>query len=199
MIEDLQDELQNEQPQKTKKTHRKGWFLFVAFLIWIIYASIIILSFLPKMIRAVRASEIVRIIENREEIMQAAQTREAKLCFAIPKSDGSSTYVLCSQRITKTGASTYHDVIEGLLDGPGPEALAVGAISFIENGTTLIGLTVSANTAFVNLSEAFTSSGSSWGPNGLDTAIKQIHKTLQAVDSSIKNVIILVDGNELSV
>lgn len=199
MIEDLQDELQNEQPQKTKKTHRKGWFLFVAFLIWIIYASIIILSFLPKMIRAVRASEIVHIIENREEIMQAAQTREAKLCFAIPKSDGSSTYVLCSQRITKTGASTYHDVIEGLLDGPGPEALAVGAISFIENGTTLIGLTVSANTAFVNLSEAFTSSGSSWGPNGLDTAIKQIHKTLQAVDSSIKNVIILVDGNELSV
>lgn len=199
MIEDLQDEIQNEQPQKTKKTHRKGWFLFIAFLVWIVYASIIILAFLPNMIRAVRQSDIVHVLENREELKNAAQTREARLCFAIPKSDGSSAYVLCSQRVRKTGASVYHDAIEGLLAGPGPEALAVGAISFIEEGTSLIGLTVSANTAFVNLSEAFTSSGSSWGPNGLDTAIRQIHKTLLAIDPSIRNVIVLVDGNELTV
>ena len=199
MIEDLQDELQKQAPERKEKTpHRRGAFLLLAFIVWIIYAAVIILSFMPKMIVAFRDSDIVRLISEIDERKAASETRDSMLCFVIPKSDGSTTFVTCNQKIKKTGASEYHDVIEGLLEGPKTEALSTGAITFIANGTHLIGLTVSESTVFVNLSESFTSSGSSWGPNGLDTACKQITKTIQALDRSIRDVVILINGSPLS-
>ena len=197
MIEDLQDELQKDQPVKTKKTHSRKAVLFFAFILWLVYAAIIILSSLPRILVAVRESDISKTLSNLAEIRQSAQTREAKLCFVIPKSDGSTSLVVCNQKISKTGATEYHDVVEGLLEGPKEEALSAGAISYIEQGTSLIGLTVSGSTAFVNLSESFTSSGSYWGPNGLDTACKQITRTLQILDPKIEDVIIMVDGEQL--
>ena len=197
MIEDLQDELQKDQPVKTKKTHSRKAVLFFAFILWLVYAAIIILSSLPRILVAVRESDISKTLSNLAEIRQSAQTREAKLCFVIPKSDGSTSLVVCNQKISKTGATEYHDVVEGLLEGPKEEALSAGAISYIEQGTSLIGLTVSGSTAFVNLSESFTSSGSYWGPNGLDTACKQIARTLQILDPKIEDVIIMVDGEQL--
>ena len=138
MIEDLQDELQQEQPQKKEKPQRsKGAFLFLAFIVWIIYAAVIILASLPKMIRAVRESNIAETVANMEDIRMAAETRYARLCFAIPKQDGSASFVVCTQRIKKTGASEYHDVIEGLLSGPQSEALSIGAITYIAKGASL--------------------------------------------------------------
>ena len=200
MIEDLQDEQQQEQLEQTKKPRRsKGAFLFLAFVVWILYAAIIILSSLPKMINAVRNSGISETLADMEEIRMEAETKFARLCFAIPKADGSASFVICTQRINKTGASDYHDVIEGLLAGPQSEALSIGAISFIAKGTTLIGLTVSETTVFVNLSANFTNSGSAWGPEGLNTAYKQITRTLQALNPEIKNVVIMIDGDILSV
>ena len=197
MIEDLQDELQKDQPAKAKKTHSRKAVLFFVFIVWILYAAVIILSSLPRILVAVRESDISETIANIKEVRRSAQLRDAKLCFVIPKSDGSTTLVVCNQKIEKTGATEYHDVIEGLLAGPKEDALSAGAISYIEKGTSLIGLTVSGTTAFVNLSEAFTSSGSYWGPSGLDTACKQIERTLQTLDPKIKDVIILIDGDEL--
>ena len=200
MIEDLQDEQQQEQLEQTKKPRRsKGAFLFLAFVVWILYAAIIILSSLPKMINAVRNSGISETLADMEEIRMAAETKFARLCFAIPKADGSASFVICTQRINKTGASDYHDVIEGLLAGPQSEALSIGAISFIAKGTTLIGLTVSETTVFVNLSANFTNSGGAWGQEGLNTAYKQITRTLQALNPEIKNVVIMIDGDILSV
>ena len=200
MIEDLQDELQRQQPERKEKTpHRRGAFLLLAFIVWIIYSAVLILAFMPKMIVAFRESDIVRLISEIDERKAASETRDAKLCFVIPKSDGSTTFVTCNQKITKTGASEYHDVVEGLLEGPKSEALSTGAISYIDRGTHLIGLTVSESTVFVNLSESFTGSGSSWGPNGLETACKQITKTIQALDPGIRDVIILINGDALSV
>ncbi|MBO4393836.1 MAG: GerMN domain-containing protein [Spirochaetales bacterium] len=197
MIEDLQDELQKDQPVKTKRTHSRKTVLFFVFILWLIYAAIIILSSLPRILVAVKESDISKTISNLDEIRRSAQTMDAKLCFVIPKADGSTSLVVCNQKITKTGATEYHDVIEALLDGPKEEALSAGAISYIDQGTSLIGLTVSGNTAFVNLSESFTSSGSYWGPSGLDTACKQIARTLQVLDPKIENIIIMVDGEEL--
>ena len=197
MIEDLQDELQKDQPVKTKRTHSRKTVLFFVFVLWLIYAAIIILSSLPRILVAVKESNISKTISNLDEIRRSAQTMDAKLCFVIPKADGSTSLVVCNQKITKTGATEYHDVIEALLDGPKEEALSAGAISYIDQGTSLIGLTVSVNTAFVNLSESFTSSGSYWGPSGLDTACKQIARTLQVLNPKIENVIIMVDGEEL--
>ena len=197
MIEDLQDELQKDQPVKTKRTHSRKTVLFFVFVLWLIYAAIIILSSIPRILVAVRESDISKTISNLDEIRRSAQTMDAKLCFVIPKADGSTSLVVCNQKITKTCATEYHDVIEALLDGPKEEALSAGAISYIDQGTSLIGLTVSGNTAFVNLSESFTSSGSYWGPSGLDTACKQIARTLQVLDPKIENIIIMVDGEEL--
>ena len=197
MIEDLQDELQKDQPAKAKKTHSRKAVLFFVFILWIIYAAIIILSSLPRIRSAIKESDISNTIINLREVRRSAQLRDAKLCFVIPKADGSTTLVVCNQKIEKTGATEYHDVIEGLLKGPKEEALSAGAISYIEKGTSLIGLTVSGTTAFVNLSASFTSSGSTWGPNGLDTACKQITRTLQILNPKIKDVIILIDGDKL--
>ena len=200
MIEDLQDELQKPQPEKKERTpHRKGVFLLLAFIVWIVYAGVLILAFMPKMIVAFRDSDIVAQLARLDERKEASTTKDARLCFVIPKADGTTSIVTCSQKVRKTGASDYHDVIEGLLEGPKSEALSAGAISFIEKGTYLIGLTVSENTAFVNLSESFTNSGSSWGASGLETACRQITRTLQALDPGITDVVILIDGNILSV
>ena len=159
----------------------------------------LILAFMPKMIVAFRDSDIVAQLARLDERKEASTTKDARLCFVIPKADGTTSIVTCSQKVRKTGASDYHDVIEGLLEGPKAEALSAGAISFIEKGTYLIGLTVSENTAFVNLSESFTNSGSSWGASGLETACRQITRTLQALDPGITDVVILIDGNILSV
>lgn len=199
MIEDLQDEQQQELSVKTEKPHRsKGAFLLLAFVVWIIYAAIIILSSLPKMINAIRTSNIRETIANMKEIRMAAETRYARLCFAIPKADGSASYVICTQRIRKTGASDYHDVIEGLLAGPQTEALSIGAISYISKGTSLIGLTVSEGTAFVNLSGSFRDSGAAWGSGGLEIACRQITRTLQALDPGIRRTVVMIDGDVLS-
>ncbi len=199
MIEDLQDEMQKEEPTKKESPHGRGHLLFVAFIVWLIYAAIIILSSLPKIVVSVRSLNIKKTFSEAAATNENAQTRDARLCFIIPRADGSTGFVTCTQRIDRTGASEYHDVIEGLLAGPKQEALSSGAITFIAQGTHLIGLTVSAGTAFVDLSESFTSSGSAWGPSGLDTACKQITRTLQALDPSIADVVILVDGEILSV
>lgn len=197
MIEDLQDELQKEQPTKKSKPHSRKAMLFLAFLVWILYATVIILSSLPRIIRSVRESNITETLDNLDELRRSAQTTDAKLCFVIPKEDGSSSLIVCNQRIEKTGATEFHDVVEGLLAGPKEEALSVGAISYIQKGTHLIGLTVSGKTAFVNLSDEFIGSGSYWGSNGLETACMQIQKTLQILDPSIEEVIILVAGEKL--
>ncbi len=200
MIEDLQDELQNRQPEKKEvPPRRRGAFLLLAFVVWIVLAGVMTLVFMPRIVEAFRDSDIVARLSGLEEHRKENSTRDARLCFVIPRADGSTRMVTCSQKVTRTGASGYHDVVEGLLEGPGQEALASGAISFIEKGTTLIGLTVSEDTAFVNLSGSFSSSGSSWGAGGLETACRQITMTLQAYDPEIRKVVILIDGNVLSV
>lgn len=200
MIEDLQDELQAPKPEKREaKPHRRGAFLLLAFVIWLVFAGVMTLVFMPRMIAAFRDSDIVGELSRLDERKESNTTRDARLCFVIPKSDGSTRIVTCHQKVTITGATGYHDVIEGLLEGPGYEALATGAISFIEKGTSLIGLTVSEDTAFVNFSESFTSSGSSWGAGGLETACRQVTMTLQAYDPEIRKVVILINGSILSV
>lgn len=200
MIEDLQDELQNTQPQKKEKPPvRKGAFLLLAFIVWIVYAGVLILAFMPKMIVAFRDSDIVAELSRLDERKEASTTKDARLCFVIPKADGTTSIITCSQKVKKTGASDYHDVIEGLLEGPKAEALSSGAISFIAKGTSLIGLTVSENTAFVNLTQSFMNSGNSWGANGLETACRQVTRTLQALDPAITDVVIMIEGNILSV
>jgi hypothetical protein len=196
MIEDLQDELQAPKPQK-KKTKRHISILLLAFLLWIPYAIIIGLIAAPGIIVTVRESGVKSYVLSAIAQRNQAKTREVALCFIVPSSDGTLSYHLYNQTVSRTGESVYHDAIEGLLAGAGYEALGSGAVSFIAKGTTLIGLTVSQGTAFVNFSSTFTTSGSNWGTGGLEAAKEQVEKTLKAVDASLKKVVILVEGSEL--
>ncbi len=198
MIEDLQDELQDIRPQK-KKEKKHLPFVLIAFLIWIPYAVIIGIIATPKIIVTIRESGVKEYIA--EAIVQSShsKTREVLLCFIVPNSDGHLSYHLYNQTVSKTGETIYHDAVEGLLNGAGYEALGSGAVSFIAKGTTLKGLTVSQNTVFVDFSSEFTTSGSNWGTGGLEAAKEQVEKTLKALDASIKKVVILVEGVELSI
>ncbi len=197
MIEDLQDELQIQKPQK-RKSKRRIPITLLAFLIWIPYAAIIGLIATPNAIVAIQQSGVKNYIQGAIAQKNQSKTRQVALCFIIPSSDGTLSHRMYSQSVIKTGESVYHDAIEGLLQGAGYEALSCGALSFIASGTTLNGLTVSQGTAFVDFSSSFTTSGSNWGTGGLEAAKEQVEKTLMAVDASIKKVVILVDGTELS-
>lgn len=196
MIEDLQDELQDLKPQK-KKEKKSISFRLLAFLFWIPYAIIIGIIATPKIIVTVRNSGVKEYITKAINQQNQAKTREVSLCFIVPSSDGNLSYHLYTQKVSKTGESIYHDAIEGLLLGSCQEALNSGAVSFIARGTSLNGLTVSQGTAFVDFSSEFAASGSNWGTGGLEAAKEQVEKTLKALDSSIKKVVILVDGDEL--
>ncbi len=198
MIEDLQDELQDVRPQR-KKEKKHISFLLLAFLIWIPYAVIIGIVATPKAIITIRESGVQTYIENAIIQKDQSKTREVSLCFIIPNSDGHLSYQMYTTNVSKTGESIYHDTIEGLLSGAGYDALGSGAVSFIARGTQLNGLTVSQGTAFVDFSSDFTTSGSNWGTGGLEAAKEQVEKTLKTLDSSIKKVVILVDGVELSI
>lgn len=196
MIEDLQDEIQIQRPQK-KKAKKHIPILLLAFLLWIPYAVIIGLIAAPSVIVSVRESGVKSYVLSAVAQKNQAKTREVELCFIVPSADGTLSYRLYEQSVSKTGESIYHDAVEGLLAGAGYEALGSGALSFIAKGTSLIGLTVSQGTAFVNFSSEFTTSGSNWGTGGLEAAKEQVEKTLRAVDPTIKKVVILVEGSEL--
>lgn len=200
MIEDLQDEFQEEKPRHKKtKGLGRGAFLALAFVFWILYAGVIGIISAPKAIVAVRESGVVDYIEGVLKQRSLPDTHKASVCYAIPISQTSVVYRLFSQDVPRTGATLYHDAMEGLLAGPSQDALSAGAVTFIAQGTTLKGLTVSENVAFVDFSGEFASSGSSWGPGGLETARMQIESTLKAVDASLEKVIILVDGEVLDI
>ncbi len=200
MIEDLQDEFQEEKPRRKKaKGLGRGAFLALAFVFWILYAGIVGVISAPKAIVAVRESGVVGYLEDAMKQRSLSDTHEAMVCYAIPISQTNVVYKLFSQDVPRTGATLYHDAIEGLLSGPGQKALSYGAVTFIAQGTTLRGLTVSENVAFVDFSGEFASSGSNWGPGGLETARMQIESTLKAVDASLEKVVIMVDGEVLDI
>lgn len=200
MIEDLQDEFQEEKPRRRKRNGLgRGTFLALAFAFWILYAGLIGIICAPRAIVSIRESGVVGYIESVMEQRSLPSTHKASICFAIPISQTDVAYRLFSQDVPRTGATSYHDAIEGLLQGPGQEAFASGAITFIAQGTTLRGLTVSEGVAFVDFSSEFSSSGSNWGSGGLETARIQVESTLKAVDPSLRQIIILVNGTVLNI
>lgn len=198
MIEDLQDEFEEEKPTQSKpKSLKRGAFLVIAFIFWIIYAGVVGIICAPNIIVSFRESGVRSYVQNAISQKNQAKVHEASLCFAIPLSSSQVTYKIFNQDVQSVNATLCHDAIEGLLDGPGKEALSNGAVSFIAQGTSLRGLTVSQGVAFVDFSGEFLTSGSDWGTGGLETAIMQVEKTLKACNPSIKNVVIMVEGSVL--
>lgn len=199
MIEDLQDEFEEGKTTQSKpKGLRRGAFLVIAFIFWIIYAGVVGIICSPKIIVAFRESGVRSYVQNAIAQKNKTKVHDASLCFAIPLSSSQVTYKIFTQDVSSVNATLYHDAIEGLLEGPSKETLSNGAVSFIAQGTSLRGLTVSEDVAFVDFSGDFLSSGSDLGTHGLEVAITQVEKTLKACNSNIKNVVIMIEGSVLS-
>ncbi len=198
MIEDLQDEFEEEKTTQSKpKGLKRGAFLVIAFIFWIIYAGVVGIICAPKIIVAFRESGVRSYVQNAIAQKNQTKVHEASLCFAIPLSSSQVTYKIFTQDVKSVNATLYHDAIEGLLEGPSKEALSNGSVSFIAQGTSLRGLTVSEDVAFVDFSGEFLASGSEWGTRGLETAITQVEKTIKACNPAIKDVVIMVEGSTL--
>lgn len=140
---------------------------------------------------SLQQSEMVEFVtsylENRTT--ESSSIRFTDLYFPIPNlKDGSLTL---NSYQTKIDSSLYrHNKIERVLKGPTKEALSEGAINIFSVNTTLIGLTVSQQVAYINFSKEFLEKNQ-WDED-LTYRIKIINETLKS-DNDIKKVIILVE------
>ncbi len=98
--------------------------------------------------------------------------------------------VYINTKVEKGGSSEYHDVLEGLLSGPGEDALKEGNVSLIAEKTKLEGFAYSTDICFVCLSSEFLES-----PN-LEIAKKQIVETIKNLNPSLNEVVIIINGQE---
>lgn len=188
MIEDLQDEYSLYAQEKKAPTRKSALFLFML-VFWIIYAAIIILASRNGIINAVRETRAAEIVENIDKYRFLVDSQEATLYF-YNSMEGVTPYTVLVER---TGATKYHDAVEGLISGPTDDILGDGAISFVPRKTRLLGLSVSEKTAFVNFSPEFAED-----KTGLEIARVQVERTLRALNPYIEEVVLLINGTELT-
>ena len=84
------------------------------------------------------------------------------------------------------GSSASHDTFEALLAGVPLLALEDGAITYIDSGTKLLGLTRSSNIIYLNLSKEFLASAD------MKMAYLQLKETASLLGA--KDVVVLIEG-----
>lgn len=187
MIEDLQDEFSAYSKPKKQASPKTVLFALV-FVLWVIFSAIYILVSLPAMRSALKETDAVRIIKNARSYRISAESSPYTLYFVNPSNGAVMPF---EANVVYSGSDRFHDAMEGLLRGPTDAALSGGYLSYIASGTRLLGITVSSGYAFVDLSTEFASS------SNMEMAKRQILLTLSALDESVKNLVILVNGTEL--
>lgn len=179
-------------PKGDKKGHNQ--LLVIAYIIVITASLLALLIALPSISRSIQKSDLGTLIEQDRLLKQNSESsqradRLRKIIFFIPLKT-STSYQGFEMPIA--GNLPYHEAIEALLAGPPLAALQVGALSAIPATTRLIGLTVSEQVAFVNLSKEFLTPT----PWGTEVALEQIRQTLGGF-SAIRTSVILVEGEML--
>lgn len=161
-------------------------------VLWLIWATVLTIIFLPKIKTAFEKSGAAELIsaglaaENAKATKPAA---EKEVAFYGP--EGLSFY---SVYTPDRGGSSYHNTIEALLLGPDEKALKKGAITLIAPGTKLVGLSVQKGKCYVALSKEFLKSNEELGK---EIPSEQIKMTLEH-QKGIQSVTILVDGNTIN-
>lgn len=89
------------------------------------------------------------------------------------------------------GTLSRHERVERLLEGPPVQALRDGAVTFIPSDTKLIGLSVSSQIIFIDLSKEFL--GAHDWDDDFSLRREQVRRTLMQ-ESGIRDVVILVEG-----
>ncbi len=129
-------------------------YLITALVIIIILSLSVILS-LGRIRSSVEASGVIAMIREH----RSAQSREGESLYTLYyplMSATEDTYRYTSTRVSVTvQESSYHSLLEALL-APLPQGpLLEGAVSFIPEGTRLIGFTVRGSIGYVSLSPEF--------------------------------------------
>lgn len=191
MIEDYQSEYQKNKPPKTPHVDLSGFRIFILFFVaWILIASVIVIIFFGPISRTIKETNAIEIIKNRKELREEASTEKHDLCFAI-LTTGKPVFEVFNISVKNTGASVYHNIMEGLLKGPDSKAFSKGAVSLIAPDTKLEGIAVSGKICFVSLSSEFLAS------EDMENAKAQIIKTLQNENPQLTDIVIFVNGNEV--
>lgn len=182
MIDDIQDGITLYSDEKPRMT-RVALFAAIA-VIWLAFAALCAVLFIPGIKKTAGETEIFRIILHLGEYRHFDLKKDVDLFFVSGQSEPQTVKV--HTNAIPTNFSDYHDVLEALFQGPPDEALDAGLITYIPKTVKFLGVTVSCGTAFVNVSEDL--------GNDSEIASKQIIDTLSNIDGSISNLVILING-----
>ena len=175
--------------QKPNKSNQP-WLLY-GYLAVIVFSVILVLVALPKMRQALHDSQMITLVSTyiAQSKTQTDTSHEIILEFPVPKNDGQFTY----ERFTlqSTAAVSTHEIMEALFAGPSKAVLSAGAVSFIPSGTRLIGLTISDQIAFIDVSKEFLQP-TIWEQQHM-LKKEQILRTLKS-NVAVKDVVLLVEG-----
>ena len=178
---------------RDENNQHQNWIL-LAWIVVILAAVLAVLIAFPFMHRAYQESQVGKLIQQYRASQhdRSSETVQATVYFLVPDRQAQPKLKPFSAAVS---SPSYHAAIEALLQGPPAEALREGAISGIPPDTRLLGLTVSYQIAYVDVSPEF-ANPTVWDPDGHTWKTAQITETLVAYPG-IRDVIILVDGKIL--
>lgn len=176
--------------------NRHPWFLY-SWLILIIAISLSVIFALPRIKRSFEESGMLPLIQEYRTMQEGTKEptiTATRIAFPLPSGEAAS-FTYAYYPVPIRGALPYHETIEKLLQGPPHAALSDGAVSFIPQGTRLLGLTISNKIAYVDFSKEF------MVPTAWETSFalrtEQVKRTLRQ-EYQVRDVLILVEGQLLS-
>lgn len=166
------------------------WYLALL----IISLTLVVIA-LPRMRQAFEQSGMIELVREHLHSQESGARKgiQTSIIFPIPLTEA-GTFRYASYEEPSSGSQVRHERVELLLEGPGAPALRDGAVTFIPKGTRLIGLTVSNQIAFVDLTKNFLADNS-WDP---DRKLRVLQLKLTVTqEPGIRDVVILVEGKPL--
>lgn len=181
----------DENPNNSKQP----WLLY-GWLVVIIFSVVLVLVTLPKMRMAIHESQMVPLVSSYLEQArnQDDPITEIPLQFPIPVTNSHGFSYATFLVPTENNPNT-HAIVEAILHGPTSTALSEGAISHIPKETQLIGLTVSNDIAFIDLSDEFLQE-TPWELASHALKIEQLRRNLLS-NREIRDMVLLIEGKPI--
>ena len=184
MIEDLQDEVSSFSQTNKRRRHKSTVILFML-IIWILYATVIILASKSSIQKTLKQTNAVQILQNVRHY-RSIVGEEAETLYFVSQNKEVKPYTVF---VKNTGSTRFHNVVEALISGPADNVLKDGSITCIAKGTELLGLTVSEKYAFINFSQL------PYSQENKAVVEKQLLYSLQVINPYIERIIIMVNGS----
>lgn len=157
----------------------------VAFILYAIFLFALIFFFGPSIKKNLEEGRYVERMDEYTKRELMAETRTFSLCYYTPYGSKMKDVV-----VRERPSDDLHQMLEALVDTPSRSVVLEGLISYIPDGTRLIGATIDDGIAFIDLSEEFLSS------EDIEKAMDQVKKSVNALYPELR-VFLLADGNPL--